>query len=757
LKNSDLGEARNFACPLNRIAHLRHEGIAAHAENLVQEPCSAFAPASNEIAPLQIQFGENQTQSHKRVFQQYPPLGDVGRGLIHLGNISAWAVFPSWEWFHAGSSSSIIVLWFAAPNQGHMTDTLTPSRSIAPPGSDAILDQVASATYATDADGRITYFNSAAADLWGIEPILGVTQWCGSWRLYWPDGRALPHDECPMALCLKGNRPLHNVEVVIERPDGARRQFLVNPRPIHDDHGVLIGAVNTLVDLTKVRSTQHALEAAQLFSQQILSNSPDCIKVLDLDGKLRSINQCGCISLEVDDPEEACGLSYFEFWEGSDQNVARAAAEKARKEGAGQFTAQYTSASGRQTLWEEMISAIRGPDGKPTGLLVISRDITERQRAHDEVTRRLRQQRAVSELGSFALQEDRVEIVMQRAVEVAADVLEVPLTKILRFTDHADRLLLQAGVGWMPGLVGSAHVGVDLDSQAGFTLSSDAPVIVENLKTERRFNGPALLHEHEVHSGMSVKIAGASGRPFGVFGAHSRAPRKFDSADVDFLVALANVVAGSARQADAQERRKLLAREMAHRSGNVLQLATAIFQQTLKTTPDIEEAKDKFTARLRALSRANLLLATGGWGESSLRRLVEDTLEPFLDKVEIDGRDIMLASDLCFDLGLLLHELSTNSAKYGAFSDRSGRAEISWRVERSDDKGPTMQIAWRDKSEKVGPRRSLQTGTGFGAKLLTQIVECKWRGTLEVRTEPYYECLISLPLADLREPRTLVG
>jgi hypothetical protein len=78
LKNSDLGEARNFACPLNRIAHLRHEGIAAHAENLVQEPRSAFAPASNEIAPLQIQFGENQTQSHKRVFQQYPPKAAVG-------------------------------------------------------------------------------------------------------------------------------------------------------------------------------------------------------------------------------------------------------------------------------------------------------------------------------------------------------------------------------------------------------------------------------------------------------------------------------------------------------------------------------------------------------------------------------------------------------------------------------------------------------------------------------------------------------
>jgi hypothetical protein len=73
LKNSDLDEPRNFACPLNRIAHHPHEGIAADAENLVQEPRSAFAPASGEIAPLQIQIAEIQAPSRKRVFLQYPP------------------------------------------------------------------------------------------------------------------------------------------------------------------------------------------------------------------------------------------------------------------------------------------------------------------------------------------------------------------------------------------------------------------------------------------------------------------------------------------------------------------------------------------------------------------------------------------------------------------------------------------------------------------------------------------------------------
>jgi hypothetical protein len=74
LKNSDLGEARNFACPLNCIAHHRHEGIASDAENLAQEPRSAFAPASSVIAPLQIQMDEIKRQAASEFFNS---IGEV--------------------------------------------------------------------------------------------------------------------------------------------------------------------------------------------------------------------------------------------------------------------------------------------------------------------------------------------------------------------------------------------------------------------------------------------------------------------------------------------------------------------------------------------------------------------------------------------------------------------------------------------------------------------------------------------------------
>jgi PAS domain-containing protein len=75
-----------------------------------------------------------------------------------------------------------------------------------------LLDVLPFAIYETDAVGRIIYFNAAAADLWGTKPQLGSSKFCGSWKLYWPDGTPLPHDKCPMAMALKQQSPIRGME-----------------------------------------------------------------------------------------------------------------------------------------------------------------------------------------------------------------------------------------------------------------------------------------------------------------------------------------------------------------------------------------------------------------------------------------------------------------------------------------------------------------------------------------------------------------
>jgi PAS domain S-box-containing protein len=129
-----------------------------------------------------------------------------------------------------------------------------------------LLDALPAAVYTTDAAGRITYYNDAAATLWGHRPPLGSSEWCGSWKLFSPDGTPMRHDECPMAVALKENRAVRGTEAAAERPDGTRVPFIPYPTPIHDDTGKLIGAVNMLVDITdrKRAEEQQALLVREL-------------------------------------------------------------------------------------------------------------------------------------------------------------------------------------------------------------------------------------------------------------------------------------------------------------------------------------------------------------------------------------------------------------------------------------------------------------------------------------------------------------
>jgi PAS domain S-box-containing protein len=119
-----------------------------------------------------------------------------------------------------------------------------------------LLQALPAAVYTTDAQGRITYYNRAAAEMSGREPELGADKWCVTWRLYKPDGTPLQHDECPMAITLKENRAVRGVEAVAERPDGTRIPFIPFPTPLHDSRGKLVGAVNMLIDISERKQAE---------------------------------------------------------------------------------------------------------------------------------------------------------------------------------------------------------------------------------------------------------------------------------------------------------------------------------------------------------------------------------------------------------------------------------------------------------------------------------------------------------------------
>jgi len=177
------------------------------------------------------------------------------------------------------------------------------------------------------------------------------------------------------------------------------------------------------------------------------------------------------------------------------------------------------------------------------GLFVTStiRDITERKHAEETLKLRASQQMTVAELGQRALTGTDLSLLMDEAVSRVSETLKAEYCKVLELLPDGKALVLRAGVGWKDGYVGRATMGAGADSQAGYTLLSAEPVIVEDLRTETRFTGPPLLHEHGVVSGMSTIIQGKD-RPFGVLGAHTTKQRIFIKDDIHFLQAVANVL-----------------------------------------------------------------------------------------------------------------------------------------------------------------------------------------------------------------------
>jgi PAS domain S-box-containing protein len=242
-----------------------------------------------------------------------------------------------------------------------------------------LLDALPAAVYTTDPAGRITYYNDAAAELWGHRPPLQSSLWCGSWRLYWPDGRSMAHDECPMAVMLKEGRAMPGVEAIAERPDGTRVWFMPFPRLIRDGDGRLTGALNLLVDITERR--QLDVESSRLAA--IVSSSDDAIVSKTLEGVVTSWN-AGAERMFGYGAEEMIGSKIIriippELRSEEDDILARLA----RGEHIDHYDTVRMRKNGQRLYVSLTVSPLRDRRGVIVGASKIARDITERKRSEE--------------------------------------------------------------------------------------------------------------------------------------------------------------------------------------------------------------------------------------------------------------------------------------------------------------------------------------------------------------------------------------
>jgi PAS domain S-box-containing protein len=141
--------------------------------------------------------------------------------------------------------------------------------TVATPTYRQFLEALGVAVYTTDATGHITFYNQAAVELWGRSPAVGE-MWCGSWKLFWPNGTPMAHGECPMAIALKERRSVRGYEGIAERPDGTRISFVPYPTVVMDERGEMIGAINVLIDVSDRRRAEDGLRAAIAVKDEFL-------------------------------------------------------------------------------------------------------------------------------------------------------------------------------------------------------------------------------------------------------------------------------------------------------------------------------------------------------------------------------------------------------------------------------------------------------------------------------------------------------
>jgi PAS domain S-box-containing protein len=244
-----------------------------------------------------------------------------------------------------------------------------------------MIDALPVAIYTTDAEGRLTHFNPAAAELSGHAPELGTDQWRVCWKLYYPDGAPMADEERPMSRVLRGEAiDESGVEAIIERPDGLRKNIVAQPRALRNARGKIIGAINCLYDITEHK---HA-EAAMAHMAAMVEWSDDAIISKDLNGIITSWNK-GAEKLFGYTSAEVIGKPVMILIPPGRVDEEPYILDRIRR---GEVIDHYETVrhrkDGREIDISLTVSPIRDKSGKVIGASKIARDITERKRTETE-------------------------------------------------------------------------------------------------------------------------------------------------------------------------------------------------------------------------------------------------------------------------------------------------------------------------------------------------------------------------------------
>jgi PAS domain S-box-containing protein len=537
-----------------------------------------------------------------------------------------------------------------------------------------LVNALPAAVYTTDPCGRITYYNEAAAALWGCRPDLGTSDWCGSWKLFWPDGRIMPHDQCPMATAVKKQQAIRGLEAVAERPDGTRVPFLPFPTPIFNASGVFVGAVNMLVDITE---RKRAEEATQRLAS-IVDSSDDAIISKGLDGIIHSWNSAAS-RLFGYEAAEVIGKPVTILIPQDRQDEETFILQQIRR---GERIEHYETVRRRKDGGlidvSLTVSPIRNAQGKIIGASKIARDITKRKR------------------------EINAALLLASIVETSDDaIISKTLDGIITsWNKGAERIF---------GYMAEEIIGKSIKVLIPREYHAEEDTILGRLRRGERIEHYETIRQRKHGSLINVSLTVSPvADPQG------------------------KIVGASKIARDITERKRieaqisLLAREAEHRTKNILATVQATVHLTQSET--IDGFKSAIEGRIQALANVHALFVESRWEGAHLNNLVTQELSPYCQDVEartrIEGPDLLLEPYAAQTIAITLHELATNAAKYGALSVPDGRVHVAW----SGGEKAHLILRW---TETGGPLVTSPTRKGFGTRVMERMIREQLKGKMQ--------------------------
>ena len=601
-----------------------------------------------------------------------------------------------------------------------------------------ITDHLGQAVFQMDTTGTVTFANLAAETMfgWPSGELLGRNLHESLHHSY-PDGRPFPARDCAFVDALRHGRTMRDREDTFFRRDGTPVDVLATNAPVLVGTKV-VSAVLTVSDVTGRKASERKLAESEARWRGLFEGMQEGFFLGELvrddagkavDYRYLEINPA--FARQSGLPMDIVGRTIRSFVPDLDQDVIDRYACVVDSDEATLFETEVPGLN----RWFEVRA--RKDAGERFACLFL--DVTARR--NGEV-----RQAALIELGDRLRDLDNRACIAAVAAEIAGRTLG--LSHAGYGSADADRETITIERDWSaPGLasIARAHRFRDYGSYIE-ALKNGETVVIDDVTTDpRTADDAAALVAIQAAALVNIPLM-EHGRLVALFFMLCGSARTWTSEEIGFLRNLADRTRAAIARAEAEERQDLLNHELSHRMKNLLAMVQAIAVQSTRGAKDVETVREVLGSRLVALGRAHDILLGGAADRARIEPVIRGGVgvhDDGGDRFRYAGPDIEIGGDAALALALMLHELSTNAAKYGALSVPDGHVDVTWSLSDGGDE-PCLRIEWR---EVDGPPVVPPSRKGFGSRLIERGMTGQVGGTLKLDYAPTgVTCVVEAPL-----------